>query len=157
MRPLITAFLEDILTIGLSLRVRVTGGSMAPFLRGGEIVTIKSVEADGLNRGDLIFFKDKYGNYVLHRVVRKRRGEDGRPLVQTKGDAVFSIDHPVAFREVVGKVCCIEKVSRSGGSKSIDMDSTYWRTVNYAFALFHLTSANIRSAVSVLTNATRAL
>ncbi len=148
---------EDILKSGSDLRVRVTGKSMSPFLRGGEIVTIKRADAGSMRLGDLIFFRNTRGSHVLHRVVRKRRREDGLLVVQTKGDAVFFIDHPVACDEVLGRVCMIEKAGRAGRKRGIDMDSFYWRGVNRFFAAGHLTAANICSAFLRLINAARAL
>jgi signal peptidase I len=149
-RPLIADFFEDILNKGLSLRVRVTGRSMRPFLKGGEVVTIKSVKAGSLRLGDLIYFRDNFGSYILHRVIRKWRDKNGMPLVQTKGDAVFSIDHPVACDKVLGRVSCIEQARKSGRIRRIDMDAASSITFNYLFALFHLASANVRAAVSML-------
>ena len=51
----------DILNKGLNLRLKVTGRSMQPFLRGGETVTIKKVPCSELRRGDLIFFDSPQG------------------------------------------------------------------------------------------------
>ena len=58
--PTITGLFEDILNAGSRLRVRVTGRSMAPFLGGGETVTLKQVPFTSLHRGDLILFKNSH-------------------------------------------------------------------------------------------------
>ena len=49
---------EDILRSGISLRLQVTGRSMAPFLVGGEFLTIKKGPGSSLHIGDLIFFQN---------------------------------------------------------------------------------------------------
>ena len=60
----------EILNAGSALRVKVTGMRMAPFLRGGEILTLKKVDCSLLRRGDLILFRNAAGYSILHRIVR---------------------------------------------------------------------------------------
>ena len=100
---------EDILERGLSLRVRVTGESMKPFLRGGEIMTIKKESPDALRKGDLIFFKNGHGPPFLHRLVQRRESPDGKFTFLTKGDALIALDKPVPYHRILGKVSRIEK------------------------------------------------
>ena len=124
---------EDILNSGLSLRTQVTGVSMTPFLRGGEILTIRKVGFSSLRTGDLIFFKDLRGLPILHRIVRKKHERD-ISVFQTKGDALISIDGPVTGDSILGKVCIIENRLASGKIKHIDMESPYRRIINYLLA-----------------------
>lgn len=124
---------EDILNSGLSLRTQVTGISMTPFLRGGEILTIKKIGSSSLRTGDLIFFKDLRGLPILHRIVRKKHKGD-ISIFQTKGDALISIDGPVTGDSILGKVCIIENKLASGKIKHIDMGSPYQRIINYLLA-----------------------
>lgn len=83
--PSVTRLFEDILSTGSTLRVKVTGRSMAPFLSGGEIVTIKSVPCALLHRGDLIFFIN--GEYlpILHRIIHKKKNRMERLHFLPKG------------------------------------------------------------------------
>jgi len=97
---------EDILNDGISLRVKVTGRSMAPFLQGGEILTIKRVPYASLHKGDLIFFKNSHGFPLLHRIIKK-----DTKSVQTKGDALMAFDEPVCEKDALGKVCIIERAT----------------------------------------------
>jgi signal peptidase I len=143
-------FLEDILKGDTDLRVRVTGRSMAPFLNGGDVVTIRKVRPFEVRRGDLIFFRGVHGGHILHRVVRKRRGDDGTALLQTKGDAVASLDHPVRYEDVLGRVCLIERDNCSSGKNRLDLDSALWRKINFLFAMIHLTRAGTRSLIYTL-------
>jgi len=131
-KPLKLGLFEDILNDKINLRVKVTGRSMKPFLYGGEILTIKKVPYVSLRKGDLIFFKDRNGSPVLHRIIKK-----GTNSVQTKGDALMAFDEPIGTNEVLGKVCIVEKTYPDGKLKSINMESLIWRTINYHIAIIN--------------------
>jgi len=126
---------EDILNDGISLRVKVTGRSMAPFLRGGELLTIKKADASSLRKGDLIFFKNQYGSPIIHRIIKTSRGPTAVNTFQTKGDALMVFDEPVCEDKILGKVCLIERIGPHGELKSIDMESLIRRNLNYFLAL----------------------
>jgi signal peptidase I len=145
-QPDILRLFEDILRNGTGLRVRVTGRSMAPFLRGGEIVTIKKVAYASLRIGDLIFFKGRNTSPLLHRIVKKQRTENGL-VFQTKGDAVQGADEPVSEHNILGKVCIIEKNIFGMGTKRVYMESRFWKMINYLFAI--ISSAQFRLYLSV--------
>lgn len=128
-----TVLFEDILGAGSRLRVQVTGKSMFPFLRAGDVVTIQKVPDDAMGRGDIIFFKNSHGLPVLHRLIRKKRGSDDIVTFQTKGDALAAFDRPVSGHEVLGKVIKIEEKNSAGRMKN--MESFQWRTINHLIAL----------------------
>jgi len=129
-----TELFEDILNSGSILRVKATGKSMSPFLRGGEIVTIRQVPCSSLRKGDLIFFKNSSRCPMLHRFIRKQRSLDGGILFQTKGDALLTFDEQVPYHRVLGKVLKIDKVTSRYDSRSINMESKRWKVVNYFVA-----------------------
>ncbi len=131
-------FFRDILDSGLSLRVKVTGRSMVPFLRGGEVVTIKKVPETELRRGDLIFVEGQPGFPVLHRLVRRKRARKGEYMFQTRGDALRSFDAPVRHDEILGKVCRIERVCPEFGPEKIHMEASLQRKINYLRAVVSL-------------------
>jgi signal peptidase I len=139
--PETSALFEDILHDGLHLRCKATGRSMSSFLRGGETLTIKKVPSQSLKRGDLIFFRDRRGSLILHRIIKKRVN-DNMITFRTKGDAMIAFDEPVHENEVLGKVCEVEKMISKGKSKHIDMESNTWRRVNYLIALVNLFRTN---------------
>ena len=142
----VISLFEDILNSGLRLRTRVTGGSMTPFLRGGEILTLKKVESSSLRTGDLIFFKDRRGFPVLHRIVRKGLKND-MLIFQTKGDALLSMDDPVLGDDVLAKVSGIEKIVKSGKTIHIDTESRLQRSINYFLAVRGLCRSRFYLAV----------
>lgn len=130
----VTAFFGEILRSGLSLRVKVTGRSMAPFLKGGEIVTIKQVPVSALRIGDLIFF-DTQGVLVLHRIVRKKLSDSGVHIFQTRGDGLMAFDEEILGGSVLGKVSRIERPAKSGKTAHIDMNTLFYRCMNFSIAV----------------------
>ena len=124
---------KDVLESGSALRVKVTGRSMANFLTGGEILTIKKVPCSSLHNGELILFNN-HGFPILHRIIKKYRAEDGAVIFQTKGDATTYSDEPVHQDKVLGKVFKIEGLSASGRVRQINMESTRLKALNYFIA-----------------------
>lgn len=55
-----------------SVPVPVVGDSMRPFLQTGDFVHMDT--AENIRRGDILLFQRPNGQYVLHRVVRKKPG-----------------------------------------------------------------------------------
>ncbi|MGC2064323.1 MAG: signal peptidase I [Thermodesulfovibrionales bacterium] len=124
----------EILSGGAGLRIRVTGRSMKPFLKGGEILTIRRVSCASLRKGDLILF-DSQGALVLHRIIKKVYSDKGTLMFQTQGDAMRAADGPVHQDKVLGKVLKIERSLAGGRTKQMDMESAYWRVISASTAL----------------------
>jgi signal peptidase I len=126
---------EDILDRGLSLRVKVTGRSMIPFLKGGEILTIRQETYLSLCKGDLILFRSTFDLPVLHRIIRIRKDDDGALWFLTKGDALMAFDDEIHQSSVLGKVCEIKKYGASGKLSQINMNSLFYRCVNFSISV----------------------
>jgi signal peptidase len=141
-----SALYEDVLSSGISLRVKVTGRSMAPFLAGGEVLTIKNVPLALLHTGDLILYKTCEESLLLHRIVRKKHKKNVC-IFQTKGDASLSIDDPVSANDVLGKVSGIEKKLPNRRTSRIDMESPLQRSINYFLAVTGLYRSRLYFAV----------
>ena len=71
------------------------GGSMVPFLRQGDIVSICPEESCRI--GDIVFC-EVADNLLLHRVVAKK----GKWII-TKGDSLGHCDVPVRRRQILGR------------------------------------------------------
>lgn len=99
---LLRALLED----GLPVELRVTGSSMSPFVRSGDVIVVSPRPAAAIRLGDVVAFLRGEKRLVVHRVVR-RRG-DG---FLTRGDASPRADGRVAGGEILGAV---ERVTRTG-------------------------------------------
>ncbi len=98
------------------------GGSMIPFLRPGDAVTVvpgkrcRVGEVILYSRGDLL---------VVHRVVAKFGGR-----IFTKGDAAAQLDPPITARDIIGRA-----VSSERNGKKYPQDSLGSRFWGLAFSL----------------------
>ncbi|MFZ5905902.1 MAG: signal peptidase I [Nitrospirota bacterium] len=133
--PRAFTLLNELLTSGFDVRIRVTGSSMSPFLLGGEVLTIRKVMPGSLRLGDLIFFRTPEDIPVLHRIIGKKTGKDKSYTFRTKGDAVSIIDDPVTERDILGKVCRIEQIHAVSMRRLIDMELPIWKAMNFSLAL----------------------
>ena len=111
------SLIETKIAEGKSVKFRVKGNSMYPFLRDGyDLVILEKCSTDSLKPMDVILFRYR-GIYILHRIIKR----DGvRLLIQ--GDGVISAIEQCTVDDVVGKVV---KVCRSSG-KTISVDSKRW-------------------------------
>jgi len=131
----LTSLFEDVLKRGADLRVSVTGRSMAPFIKSGDTVTIRKIPVDRLAIGDLVFYKNRLGCPVLHRLIGIKKAEDGGKVFRTKGDALWAGDEPFFEESIIGNVVSIERRSGCGRRiRGIDMSSLKWRTINFVVA-----------------------
>ena len=77
-------------------RYVITGGSMSGTFEKGSIALERQVPVGKLRVGDVITYQPPPDSgttsLVTHRIVSIRPGEDGRPLLRTKGDANDSRD-----------------------------------------------------------------
>ena len=91
----------------------VTGDSMVPALREGDLIVVKPVTPDEIEVGDLIRYENQ-GLFIVHRVVEIEQSGDSIVLV-TRGDSNASTDPPVVADQVVGKVFLdVPKVGKVG-------------------------------------------
>jgi len=137
-QPDILGLFKEILQNGADLRVRVTGRSMRPFLRGGEVLTIRKTPSPYLRKGDLILFMNSYELPVLHRLLNKRKTVDGSFCILAKGDALMACDEEIHEDNVLGRVLRIERPLLSGKTRHIDMNSFFYRCVNFSVAVLGL-------------------
>lgn len=83
----------------------ISGVSMDPTLRPGDLAITREVEADAVHVGDIIRFQVGR-SYVIHRVVEIQ--SDGiEPLFITRGDANNVDDPPLEARRLEGKVILV--------------------------------------------------
>lgn len=129
--------LSDVLNDGSTLRVKVTGRSMVPFLCGGEIALIKKVSCSHLHRGDLILFKSSRNALTLHRIIHKK-DSNGETTFLTKGDALRAFDEVVQYQNVLGKVYQLEISDSNGIRRVIDMGKKCHRINNKRIIIFGL-------------------
>jgi len=123
---------EELLEKKIRVRFRVTGRSMAPFLQGGEVVTVVKSKKRDLAPGDLVMVKLQ-DTVMVHRLMKKKQTSSGWTYV-TKGDGNNCYDVPVREENVLGKVCLIEKMIGMD-RYAINMESWRWKRINRLFAV----------------------
>nr|MCR5452327.1 S24/S26 family peptidase [Lachnospiraceae bacterium] len=67
--------LKEQVSIGKEASMIITGNSLAPFLYHGSDVIYFSKPKAPPQRGDMVFFNRPNGQYVMHRLIKKK-GED---------------------------------------------------------------------------------
>lgn len=127
---------ESLLKRDLALRVRVTGNSMWPFLHGNDVATIARVLPDLLKKGDMVLFRANGGGLVLHRIIALNRHAKGGLIVQTHGDAVKFPDSAVNAKQILGKVCMVERPGLYGKIRRKNMEFIPCRTTSRIMACY---------------------
>jgi len=96
-------------------RFRVTGSSMFPSVRPGDILTVRQCDARNARVGDIaLFTRDR--RLFAHRVVAHADGS-----LVTQGDAIPMPDSPVTGSEFLARVV---SVNRSGREVPVCADNS---------------------------------
>ena len=95
--------LADTLSRGESVRLRVQGVSMLPWLRDGDAVRIRPAAGRRIARGDIALFLRAPDRPILHRVVRVGR-QDGQTVLECLGDSEHGEPERVPASAVLGVV-----------------------------------------------------
>jgi signal peptidase I len=95
----------EVLTSFGQARLPVTGSSMFPCLRPGDLLEIRR-PAGVIQTGDVVVF-ERHGRLVVHRVI----GCAGDLLI-TRGDRLRHPDAPVSAAAILGCVSSIERRGR---------------------------------------------
>lgn len=110
--------LRELLAQGQSVSLTVTGESMSPFLRHGRDHIRLAAVAAPPQRGDMVFFRRRNGQYIMHRVLR--RLPDGNYAII--GDGQQQVEAPIAPEQIFAVVT---QVCRKG--VWIGPESFWWR------------------------------
>jgi len=101
---LMTAVLEK----RLPFRFQASGGSMSPFIRNGDIITIAPVQG-AIHIGDMLAFRQpECGQLRVHRVIARRSG-----AFLLRGDNGYHNDGWVTSERILGRISRIEHKDRS--------------------------------------------
>ena len=120
--------LADVLRSGGTVTLRVFGGSMWPWLRSGDAISVRRDDVARIHCGEVVLFA-REGRLFAHRVIRKLV-RDGRAVLITKGDALPRADAPLEAAELLGRVF---RVRRAG--RDFTLDSPQRRALGRAAAL----------------------
>ena len=111
-----------LLAQGASLRFRADGGSMAPFIRDGEVLTVVPLAGRSIRLGDVALYRTAAGGLFAHRVLgRRRRG--GRLVLEIRGDASRGSYEEVVATDLLGRVIGGE---RFGKYRRLDAPVRRW-------------------------------
>lgn len=84
----------------------VSGSSMLPVLKSGEIIHVISVRPQDVAIGDIIIYKKFSTHKTIHRVIDIRVLNKRRFYFITKGDNNEYIDEYIVYpHQIIGKVC----------------------------------------------------
>jgi hypothetical protein len=101
----LTTLMRAVLAKGKPFRFRAKGFSMSPFIKDGDVVTIRPLSAGEPRTGDVAaFLFPSTGRVALHRVVAAGDG-----LFHLKGDNVPEGDGAVAADRILGVVARVER------------------------------------------------
>jgi len=119
--------------------MNIQGGSMHPFIRRKDIVTVKPMKYEEARIGDIIAFRRSSSDNTLtvHRMIKKRIG-----YIVTKGDANKHGDPPVHHMNICGKVV---KIVRN--SKVINLENRFNRLSSYFIACLSWSLAVLREVM----------
>ncbi len=107
--PVLTSLYEELLLKKGELLLTACSGSMAPLIRIGDKVQVRTTSAEAIGFGDIIVFR-KEDKLIIHRVIAKDKF-DRQPFFLEKGDR-GSIPFRIPAERVLGKVSEIHKPSR---------------------------------------------
>ena len=114
--PALLQLLCAVLDKGKPFRFEAKGGSMSPFIRNGNIITVSPVHFPDLALGDVAAFKHASNDrLIVHRIVGKRENS-----LIVKGDNLPSSDGPIFPDRVLGR---ITKIERNGKSVRLGLGS----------------------------------
>src|SRR5512135_2144272 len=100
----------QLLEEGRRVRFQATGGSMRPFIRGGDMVTVEGADISAARIGDVVFCRHR-GGFQVHRVIRRFK-KDAFPVLIVKGDALPGCGEIVFSEDFLGRVTLVERAGR---------------------------------------------
>ena len=99
--------LREIAESGKVVSLRISGGSMTPFLAHGRDYIYYTKPDRELRRGDMVFYQRQNGQYVMHRIYKKKA--DGYYIV---GDAQAEIEGPIAESQIFARIVKVKRKDR---------------------------------------------
>jgi len=129
--------LAEILQSGAAVRIQVTGSSMRPIIRGGDLILIRKVSAQKLHRGDIVWFINTDGKHMAHRILRKQL-RTGNVYFHTKGDAQVEYDPWTPAGKILGKIYAVEKDRPNRPSKILDLETPGWQLAGRLIAYLQI-------------------
>lgn len=115
----------ELIREGKEVSIPVTGSSMVPFLGDGRDRVFLRKHEGILERGDIVLYQRKNGDYVLHRICHIRRSDDAERF-DLIGDAQTRIEKDIKKEQIFAKATRVERKGQLRGP-----DSFYWWFFKY--------------------------
>lgn len=97
--------IRETLSADRAFRFRVRGGSMTPFIRSGDTITLHPVAANKIRNGDIVaFVSSPLMKMFVHRVVLRHHG-----FFLMRGDNLIDDDGWISGKDTIGKVVGVER------------------------------------------------
>ncbi|MBR0445872.1 MAG: S24/S26 family peptidase [Oscillospiraceae bacterium] len=101
---LLTEQLPQLLQEAESVPLVISGSSMVPFLVHGRDTVYLSKVAQPLKKGDMIFYRRRGGQYVLHRICKVRDGS-----YDLVGDGQVAIERGIRPEQILAVVKAVRR------------------------------------------------
>ena len=106
--PAMTQLASSVLDRGADLRFQAGGFSMEPFIRDGDIISLRKIPARQLKIGDIVAFTREEGSILLiHRLLWKRNDR-----FKFKGDNNPFSDGWIKASYILAKIIRVQRDSR---------------------------------------------
>ncbi len=98
-----------VLEKGSAFRFQAKGGSMTPFIKDGDVITLESIQGKKILRGDVVAVISPTPEKLrVHRVVRVQKGQ-----YSIKGDNASHLDGVLDAAQILGRVIQVERGTRT--------------------------------------------
>lgn len=146
----------DLLSRGHRVRFRAEGGSMHPYIRGGEAIVVEPVQPQEVRANDVLLYRNEQ-RVIAHRVVEVGITDEAAPVFTVRGDATGCTAERVESRQVLGRVSKVENEGRGAMVKWLSGRAFGWRAfaafVIAAMALFAIPVTQAQAQCTYTSNA----
>ena len=116
--------------VGKRSQIRLTGKSMRPLFRAGDLILIQH-GSEVFRRGDVIVFR-MADQIVVHRLL-DIHADQSRSYLLTKGDSVLRPDPRFSSDQVIGRV-----IGFTRNGQEVSVSSPVWQLVGRSIASIEL-------------------
>ena len=132
---------EVLLEDSNTLSIRVSGSSMYPSLKEGDICYEQKCPVEDLKKGDIIA-RRKNNFFIMHRLKRLSKRPDGKYVIEMRGDNVLHYDPPFDEEEFVAKLLYFKR-----GGKIHQVDSPSMKFKKFIDDYFHPVSCRFNKSL----------
>lgn len=118
--------IEERLNNNQQVRMTVVGNSMYPLFRSKLDSVILAPVTDKIKKGDVVLYKRNTGQYVLHRIVKRKRD-----IYTANGDNQYWLETPLYEKQFLGKM-----VGFYRKNKQYDISTWWYRFYTMVWVLF---------------------